>query len=109
MQGIAESGNVKYREEEKSAMVKIKLVPDLEHCIETLAKRRHAEFAQILLESQPGSADVGEKLEILRLFLETADFSRLRAESEKHLVEGRRVRFVITGEGGTAAWEMQVT
>jgi len=88
--------------------MKIELVPDLEHCVETVARKKHVELTKLLLESEVGDAEIEEKLEALRLFLETADFRRLRAESEKYLVEGTNVRFTIYLEGGIPRYEMYV-
>jgi uncharacterized protein YerC len=93
----------------KNCMLKIELVPDLEHCVETLARKKHAELTQILLENEVGDAEMEEKLEVVRLFLETADFRKLRAESEKHLAEGKIVRFTIYLEDGIAKYEMLVS
>jgi hypothetical protein len=87
---------------------KIELVPDLDHCIETVAKKKHTEFVQILLESKAGNSEMEEKLEILRLFLETADFRRLRSESEKQLIEGKNVQFTVYLEARALKCEMQV-
>ncbi|MFC1928327.1 hypothetical protein ACFLXK_01825 [Chloroflexota bacterium] len=53
--------------------------------------------------------ELEEKFEILRLFLETADFNKLRSESEKHLVEGKRVKFILDLENGQLKHEMKVT
>ena len=63
----------------------------------------------MLLGSEAGDAETEEKLETLRLFLETADFRKLRAESEKHLAEGKSVRFTVYFEDGVLRCEMQVT
>jgi hypothetical protein len=90
-------------------MVKIELVPDLEHCIEKTAKSKYAEFLQILLENKTPDADVERKLETLRLFLETADFPRLRSESEKQLIDGKKVRFLLYLEDSIPKCEMHVT
>jgi len=49
-----------------------------------------------------------DRAEALRLFLETADLRRLRAESEKHLLEGREVRFVVSVRDGAVQYDMQV-
>jgi hypothetical protein len=87
---------------------KIELVPDLDHCIETVAKKKHTEFVQILLESKAGDSEMEEKLEILRLFLETADFRRLRSESEKQLIEGKNVQFTVYLEARALKCEMHV-
>jgi hypothetical protein len=87
---------------------KIELVPDIDHCIETVAKKKHTEFVQILLESKAGNSEMEEKLEILRLFLETADFRRLRSESEKQLIEGKNVQFTVYLEARALKCEMHV-
>ncbi len=89
-------------------MSQIELVPDLGHCIETVAKREHAAALKQLLGPGQSNKELEEKLEILRLFLETADFKKLRAESERHLLEGRIVKFVVYLENGVK-YEMQVT
>ena len=86
-------------------MLKVELVPDLAHCIETVAKREHAELVQQLLASGSGNKELEEKLEMLRLFLETADFKKLRSESEQQLMEGRTVRFVVCLENGVPKCE----
>jgi hypothetical protein len=80
--------------------LKVELVPDLDHCIETLAKKEHADVSTQLLEAGQRNKELEEKLEILRLFLETADFKKLRAESEKSLIEGRRVKFLVYLDNG---------
>ena len=87
-------------------MLKIELIPDLEHCIETVVKREYATVLKQLLA--PGHTDnkLQEKAEILRSFLETADFKSLRSESERQLMEGGRVRFVIYLEDGIPKYEI---
>jgi len=64
-------------------MLKVELIPDLSHCIETVAKREHTAVSKQLLTYGRRNKDLEEKLEILRLFLETANFKKLRAESKK--------------------------
>ena len=53
-------------------------------------------------------AGLGERIELLRLFLESADFRELRRESEKHPIEGRTVRFVLYLEEGVPRHQMIV-
>jgi len=89
-------------------MLKIELVPDLSHCIETVARRKHAELSHRLLGNEAGNAETEDKLEILRLFLETADFRKLRSESEKRFMEGRKVKFVVYLDNDVK-YEIQVT
>jgi hypothetical protein len=76
--------------------------------VETQAKRQYNQLLRQLLEKD-ASTELTQKAEILRLFLETADFNKLRAESEKHLVEGRKVRFIVHLEKGQPRYEMRVT
>ena len=90
-------------------MLKIELVPDLDHCIETVAKREHTAVLEQLLALGEGSKELGEKLEILRLFLETADFKKLRSEYERQLMEGKRVRFVVYLDNGVPKHEIYIT
>jgi hypothetical protein len=89
--------------------MKIELVPDLEHCIETVARKKHAELTHILLKSKEGDTETEEKLETLRSFLETADFKRLRSESEIHLAKGKKVRCIIYLDDDIPKCEMHVT
>ena len=90
-------------------MLQIELVPDLTHCIETVARREHAAVLRKLLAHEQRNKELEEKLEILGLFLETADFKKLRSKSEKQLMEGRIVRFLVYLEGGVSKYEMHIT
>jgi len=89
-------------------MTRIELFPDLTHCVETRAKQDYAATMQRILSGDRAVA-VEERLELLRAFLETADFTRLRRESEEHLVQGRKVKFVISGFAGHSEWSVQMT
>ncbi len=90
-------------------MLKIDLVPTLSQCIETVAKKEYDETVRQLLASGEGNEELHERAELLRSFLETTDFRRLRSESERYLVEGRRVKFVVYSEGGATKCDMQVS
>jgi hypothetical protein len=89
-------------------MLQIELVPDLSHCIETVVKREYEGTLKQLLVTAEGNKELEEKAEMLQLFLETMDFKKLRAESEKYLVEGKTVKFVIYTEGMAPKYVMQV-
>ena len=89
-------------------MLKVELIPDLTHCIETVAKREHTAVLKQLLTPGQGNKELAERLEILRLFLETADFRQLRTESEKRLMAGRNVKFVVYLDN-EVKYDMQVT
>ena len=82
--------------------------PELEACVETQAKRQYNQIARELLRKGEDK-ELVEKLEIMRLFLESADFNKLRRDSEKHLVEGRKVKFTVRREAGQPRYEMKVT
>ena len=90
-------------------IVQIELVPDLSHCIETVAKREYRETVEKLLAAEEGNRELQEKVELLRVFLRTTDFRKLRAESEKHLIEGRKVKFVVYKEDGAPKYNLEVT
>ena len=89
-------------------MLRVELIPDLSHCIETVAKIEHAAVSKQLLTPGQRNKELEEKLEILRLFLETANFKKLRAESEKRLMEGKKVKFMVYRDK-VVKCEMQVT
>ena len=86
----------------------LELEPELEACVETKAKRRYNEITRELLQKGEDK-ELLEKLETLRLFIESADFSKLRSESEKHLISGRKVKFTVYLEKGQAKHELKVT
>ena len=89
-------------------MTHIELVPDLIHCVQTRARQEYsATMSQIMSgDSSPG---LEPRLELLRAFLEEADFSRLRRESEEHLTQGRKVKFVLSGSAGPGKWSSRMT
>jgi len=76
--------------------------------VETKAKRLYNQITKELF-NKAEEEELKEKLEILRLFLESADFNRLRSESEKNLVEGKNVKFLLCLENGELKYEMKVT
>lgn len=86
----------------------IVLEPDLSRCIETTAREEFRRSMRLLLEgeSRPGLA---ERIELLRSFLETADFSELRRLSEPSLTKGRKVTFTVYDDSGVARYRLQVS
>jgi hypothetical protein len=75
--------------------------------VEAQAKKRYEQLHRELLK-KGGEAGLGQKLEILRLFLESADFGKLRSESEKYLLDGKRVKFVLSLAKGKLKYEMKI-
>jgi hypothetical protein len=86
----------------------IKLVPDLSSCIETTARNAHRERLFLLLSGNQENDRLKTELTILEKFLETADFKKLRAKSEKYLVEGKRVEFIIYLQDGKARYDLKI-
>ena len=89
-------------------MLQIELVPDLSCCIETVARKEYQKTAKKLLVPGEEDRDLQEKAEALRLFLTTADFQKLRCESEKHLLQGKQVKFLVFLEADEPKHEMQL-
>lgn len=87
--------------------VKIELIPTLDLCIEGTARQEYKNSAYEYMQSGKRDKKLEKKIELLRIFLETADFRKLRAESEKQLIEGKKVRFILTSEKGKPRYEMK--
>jgi hypothetical protein len=86
----------------------VELIPDLSRCIETVARREYENVLKQLLGTGQANKELQNRLEVLKLFLQTADFKRLRTESEHYLLTGKKVKFVIYTEGGAPKYVMQV-
>jgi len=88
-------------------MIYVELEPELSACVETQAKKQYNQILSELLKKEE-EGELAERLETLRLFLESADFNKLRSESEKHLLEGKSVKFLVYLEKGTPKYEIQI-
>ena len=88
-------------------MLRIELTPTLDLCIEGTAKQEYKKSADEYMQSGKKDRKLEQKIELLRMFLESADFRKLRAESEKHLIEGKKVKFTLTLEKGKPGYEMK--
>ena len=89
-------------------MVPIELKPDLSNCIETLSKKEYERTLNLLLKKGPVDEELGERLEVLRLFLESTDFGHLRSQYEGYLAEGKKVTFLIYPEERKASYKLIV-
>jgi hypothetical protein len=89
-------------------MVPIELKPDLSNCIETLSKKEYERTLNLLLKKGPVDEELGERLEVLRLFLESADFGHLRSQYEGYLTDGKKVTFLIYPEEGKVSYQLIV-
>jgi len=89
-------------------MVCIELKPNFSSCIETLSKKEYEWTLNLLLKEGCADEELGKRLEVLRLFLESADFGHLRSLYEGYLTEGKKVIFFIYLEGGKAKYKLIV-
>jgi len=89
-------------------MESIELFPNLSHCIETTAREEFWNSVNQYMESGQKDKKLEERIELLKAFLESADFRKLRSQSEKYLVEGKPVKFVIRWKEGKPSHEMVV-
>jgi len=80
--------------------VVIELVPTVSHCIEAVAKREYWKSVDEYLKKRKGDGDLEQKIELLRSFLETADFGTLRRQSEEQILEGKQVKFILSLKEG---------
>jgi len=88
--------------------LKIELEPELSACIETKARQEYQKTLSELLKADE-NGELRERLELLRLFLETTDFKRLREEYEKYLVSGRQVRLTLRLEKNKPGYKIELT
>jgi len=87
-------------------MKPVKLHPSTESCVETAAQHRFRDLSQSALRGEKMNDDTMQEIDLLRRFLETADFPRLRAESEGSIREGRKVTFHISETDGEVRCRM---
>jgi hypothetical protein len=88
--------------------IRIELVPTLSHCIETMAKREYWKSVDEYLKKRNEDRKFEQKIELLRFFLKTADFGILRRQSEKHIMDGKKVKFILAIRNGKQSYEMTV-
>ncbi len=89
-------------------VIKIELEPELSACIKTKAKREYQKTLRELLKKGEES-ELKERLETLRLFLQTTAFKQLREQYERYLIAGRRVRFILRLEEGKPKYDLKIT
>jgi hypothetical protein len=90
-------------------MKEIEIFPSLSHCIENKAREEFWNSVNQYMEGGQKDKKLAERIELLKAFLESADFKKLRSRSEKYLVEGRKVKFIIRWKEGKPGYEMVVT
>jgi hypothetical protein len=88
--------------------VYIELEPTLSSCIETLVKREYKQVLNTILKAKTEDEELSERLEVLRLFLESTDFGAPRSQYEKYLEEGKKVRFRIYSTKGKVSYKLVI-
>jgi hypothetical protein len=91
----------------KDARLHVEICPDLSECVETKARKEYNRLSSLLLAGS-NKTGLAERLEVLRLFLDTMDFRALRSESEKFLIEGKTVKYLISKRFGKMCYEIRV-
>ncbi len=89
-------------------MIKIVLKPDLDHCIQTLAKKEYEKISGRLLSGEMADTRLQKKLEMLAIMLKELDFAELRRQSELYLAQGKKVTFVFYMKSGLPGYEMHI-
>lgn len=87
----------------------IELFPNLSHCIEILAKEEYWSSVNRFMAGEQEDEELQQRIDLLKAFLESADFRKLRRESEKHLIQGRTVKFIIYWEENKPNYDMIVS
>ena len=85
---------------------RIILTPTASHCIETVTKREYWKNVNLYLKKGEEDRRLEEKIELLRSFLEKADFTHLRRQSEEHILQGKQVEFIVSNKNKVLIYEM---
>jgi len=87
----------------------MELLPSLSHCIETVAREEFWSLVNRYMESVQEDKEVENNIKLLKAFLESMDFKKLRRESEEHLTQGRTIKFVVYWKEGEPNYDMIVS
>ena len=86
--------------------LRIEFLPTASHCIETVAKREYWKNVDTYLKNRKHDEDIERRIELLRAFLETASFAKLRKELEEHLENGKQVIFTLYLKNSKPCYEI---
>ena len=87
----------------------IELLPSLSHCIETVAREEFWSLVNKYMESVREDKEVENNIKLLKAFLESMDFKKLRRESEEYLTQRRAIKFVVYWKEGEPNYDMIVS
>ena len=86
----------------------IDLFPSLSHCIETTAREEFWNSVNHYMKGGQEDKELEDRIELLKAFLESMDFKKLRSQSEIYLIEDKQIKFVISWKEGKPSYEMVV-
>jgi len=86
----------------------LKLEPDVSHCIQTVAKKEYEKVLSLLLKNDQADVEKEETLELLKLFLESADFGKLRMRCDEFLLKGKRVAVTLKSCSKANTYEIEL-
>ena len=89
-------------------MNEINLEPNLSTCVQTLARKQHEKIVRELLKTREEQVELELKAEMLKEFLESTDFRKLRKEYEPYLVKGKRVKFTLRLIADRIEYDMEI-
>lgn len=89
-------------------MFGIELFPHLSRCIETTAREEFWNSVNQYMEGGQKDRKLEDRIKLLKAFLESMDFRKLRSQSERYLAEGRQVKFAVSWEKGKLSYEVVV-
>lgn len=89
-------------------MIEVMLQPNLSHCIETVAKREYERVLGQLMKSGEEDSQLEQRLELLRLFLESADFGTLRSRCDELLLKGKQIEVKLKAIAEPPEYEIEI-
>jgi translation initiation factor IF-3 len=92
----------------RRAEVSVELRPTLSQCIETVTKREYWRSVDEYLKAKTDDKELEERIQLLKLFLDTADFKALRSQSERYITEGKEITFTLFVKGGKVSHKMSI-
>jgi len=87
----------------------VELLPSFSHCIETVAREEFWNLVSKYMGSKQEDKELERKIELLKAFLESMDFEKLRSQSERYLTQGKTVKFIIYWEENIPNYDMIVS
>jgi len=61
------------------------------------------------MESKQEDEELKDRIELLKAFLESMDFGKLRSESEQYLIQGKKVKFAICWKENKPSYEIIIS